>query len=29
LMADKGHRTIARMAQSVGSAIFLPVAGLR
>ncbi|MDK9704083.1 MAG: hypothetical protein OEL20_13185 [Sulfuritalea sp.] len=29
LIADKGHRTIARMAQSVATAVFLPVAGMR
>jgi hypothetical protein len=29
LIADKGHRTIARVAQSVATAVFLPVAGLR
>ena len=29
LIADKGHRTIARVAQSLATAVFLPVAGLR
>ncbi|MFA4969636.1 MAG: hypothetical protein WC540_08385, partial [Sulfuritalea sp.] len=29
LIADKGHRTIARVAQSVATAVFLPVAGMR
>ena len=29
LIADKGHRTIARMAQSVATAVFLPVMALR
>ena len=29
LIADKGHRTIARVAQSVATALFLPVAALR
>ncbi|MCX7156627.1 MAG: hypothetical protein NTW45_09320 [Rhodocyclales bacterium] len=29
LIADKDHRTIARMAQSLATAVFLPVAGLR
>ncbi len=29
LLADKGHRTIARVAQSVATALFLPVASLR
>ena len=29
LIADKGHRTIARAAQSLATAVFLPVAGLR
>lgn len=29
LIADKGHRTIARVAQSVATAVFLPVAALR
>jgi hypothetical protein len=29
LIADKGHRTIARVAQSVATAMFLPVAALR
>ncbi|MCF8152299.1 MAG: hypothetical protein K9J80_16265 [Sulfuritalea sp.] len=28
LLADKGHRTIARAAQSLATALFLPVAGL-
>lgn len=28
LLADKGHRTIARAAQSIATALFLPVAGL-
>jgi hypothetical protein len=29
LIADKGHRTIARVAQSLATAVFLPIAGLR
>jgi hypothetical protein len=29
LLADKGHRTIARVAQSVATAVFLPVPSLR
>ena len=29
LLADKGHRIIARVAQSLATAVFLPVAGLR
>ncbi|MCX7168141.1 MAG: hypothetical protein NTV11_17955 [Rhodocyclales bacterium] len=29
LIADKGHRTIARVAQSVATAVFLPVVALR
>ena len=29
LIADKGHRIIARVAQSLATAVFLPVAGLR
>ena len=29
LIADKGHRTIARVAQSIATAVFLPVATLR
>lgn len=29
LIADKGHRTLARAAQSLTTAVFLPVAGLR
>ena len=29
LIADKGHRTLARAAQSLATAVFLPVAGLR
>lgn len=29
LIADKGHRTIARVAQSLATAVFLPVAALR
>ncbi|MCF8151528.1 MAG: hypothetical protein K9J80_12360 [Sulfuritalea sp.] len=29
LLADKGHRTIARVAQSLATALFLPVASLR
>jgi hypothetical protein len=29
LIADKGHRTIARVAQSLATAVFLPVATLR
>ena len=29
LIADKGHRTIARVAQSIATAVFLPVAGMR
>ena len=29
LIADKGNRTIARVAQSVATAVFLPVVALR
>ena len=29
LIADKGHRTIARVAQSLATAVFLPIAALR
>jgi hypothetical protein len=29
LLADKGHRTIARVAQSLATAVFLPVPSLR
>jgi hypothetical protein len=29
LIADKGHRTIARVAQSLATAVFLPVVALR
>ena len=29
LIADKGNRTIARVAQSVATAVFLPVMALR